>query len=141
MRITTTGLSVVVAMLLSNTAFADTLCFRLADTTSYVDFKLEIKPSCKAVKEGQSTNYSGVNGTGRGFTTGGEPTESFLIVGTCESRPNAVWLAATTMGAGAIELSMYGPSLETSVATLFFNTSSTNISGPVVPLSCSSLGL
>jgi hypothetical protein len=140
MRITTTVLSVVVVMLMSGTAFADTLCFRLAETNGYTDFKLDIKPNCKAVKEGQSTKYSAVHGTGRGHETGGGETESFLIMGTCESRPNAVWLGSVSTGAGPVELTMFGPSLETATATLYYNGSSV-AEGQVVPVSCSSLGL
>jgi hypothetical protein len=138
---TITVLSVAVVLLMSGTAFADILCFTLADTNGRIDFKLDIRPTCKAVKEGKSTKYSAVHGTGRGFDTGGGETESFLIMGTCESRPEFVSLGAKTTGAGAIELDMFGPSLDTGVATVFFITSSTMLKGPVVPVSCSSLGL
>ena len=136
MRITTIVLSVVVVWLMSGTAFADTLCFTLTETNGYTDFKLDIKPNCKAVKEGQSTKYSAVHGTGRG----GGDSESFLIMGTCESRPGAVWLGGVSTGAGPVELEIYGPSLETGDATLYYNGSAIS-SGKVVPVSCSSLGL
>ena len=140
MRITTIVLSVVVVWLMSGTAFADTLCFRLTETNGYTDFKLDIKPSCKAVKEGQETKYSAVHGTGRGYETGGGEAESFLITGTCESRPGSVWLGAVSTGAGPVELGIFGPSLETGDATLYSNGSPIS-DGPVVPVSCSSLGL
>lgn len=140
MRITSTVLSVVVVFLLSSTAFAETLCFTLGDTKGYVDFKLEVKPNCNVTGK-QSTKISSVHGTGRGYETGGGETESFLIVGTCEARPEFVNLAAMTMGAGDIELYIFGQSLQTGDATLYFGTSSTKWEGPVVPVKCSSLGL
>jgi len=140
MRITSTVLSVVVVFLLSSTAFAETLCFTLGDTKSYVDFKLEVKPNCNVTGK-QSTKISSVHGTGRGYETGGGETESFLIVGTCEARPEFVNLAAMTMGAGDIELYIFGQSLQTGDATLYFGTSSTKWEGHVVPVKCSSLGL
>lgn len=140
MRTTTIVLSVVVVWLMSGTAFADTLCFTLTETNGYTDFKLDIKPNCKAVKEGQPTKYSAVHGTGRGYETGGGEAESFLIMGTCESRPGDVWLGAVSTGAGPVELNIFGPSLATANATLYYNGSAIS-SGQVVPVSCSSLGL
>jgi len=134
MRITTTVLPVVVVFLLSSSAFAQTLCFTLADTTGYIDFKVEVKPTCKVTQPGKSVRISSVHGTARGYETGGAPTENFLFVGTCEGTENFVNLLAKAMG-DASTLEIYGPSLETGTAKY------SSLQGPVVPVSCSTLGL
>lgn len=120
---------------MSSRAFAETLCFTLADTTGYTDFKVEVKPKCTATGPGKGVRISTVHGTGRGYATGGEPIEGFLLVGTCEGTENFVNLTAKSMGAGPHTLGIFGVSLETGAAQ--YNT----LSGPVVPVSCSSLGL
>jgi len=134
MRITTTVLSVAVVLLMSSTAFADTLCFTLADTTGYIDFKLEIKPKCTMTQPGKGARLSSVHGTARGYETGGDPTESFLLVGTCEGTESFVNLAALPMGESK-SLYIYGLTLETGVASW------STLQGQVVSVSCGSLGL
>jgi type 1 fimbria pilin len=135
MRITTTVLSAAVVLLMSSTAFADTLCFTLADTTGYVDFKVEVKPKCTVTGPDKAVRLSTVHGTARGYATGGESTENFLLVGTCEGTENFVNLKALGMGAGPHTLGIFGLSLETGMAQY------DAWSGPVVPVSCSTLGL
>lgn len=134
MRITTTVLSVTVALLMSSTAFADTLCFTLADTTGYIDFKLEVKPKCTTTGANKPVRLSPVHGTARGYETGGTPTEGFLLVGTCEGTESYVNLSALPMGESR-SLNIYGLSLQTGTANWG------TLQGPVVPVSCSSLGL
>jgi hypothetical protein len=134
MRITTTVLPVVVVFLLSSSAFAQTLCFTLADTTGYIDFKVEVKPTCKVTQAGKSVRISSVHGTARGYETGGSPAENFLLVGTCEGTESFVNLIAAPLGESK-PLEIYGPSLETGTARWG------PLQGPVVPVSCSSLGL
>jgi hypothetical protein len=134
MRITTTVLSVAVVLLMSSTAFADILCFTLADTTGYIDFKVEVKPKCTTTGPNKPVRLSAVHGTARGYETGGAPTEGFLLVGTCEGTETYVNLSALPMGESK-PLEIYGPSLETGTARWG------PLQGPVVPVSCSTLGL
>jgi len=134
MRITTTVLPFAVVLLLSSSALADTLSFTLADSQVFIDFKLEIKPKWEATGPGKAVRISSVHGTARGFLIGGEPTESFLLVGTCESRESRVNLRTAPLGAST-GLSIGGPSLDTGTAK------HGPLEGPVVPVSCSSLGL
>ena len=134
MRITAIVLSVVVVLLMSSTAFAETLCFTLADSTGYIDFKLEVKPICKVTQPDKPVRISSVHGTARGYEPGGAPAENFLLVGTCEGTENFVNLIAAPLGESK-PLEIYGSSLATG------NARWGTLQGQVVPVTCSSLGL
>ncbi len=131
-----------IALFLPTTAHAgQTLCFRLADDQNpqlgYVDFKLAMQPPCKVTapdQADQAPRISSVHGISQGFDQGGQPTEGFLIAGTCEADTVGVGLVAPFLGGGSL-LVIFGPSFDTAIAQLG------PLTGPVVPAKCGDLDL
>jgi len=119
------------------TAAGQTLCFSLGEPASHVNFKLVISPRCQVAPSGQGPRISSVNGIAIGFVFN-QPTEGFLLVGTCEATENFVSLGTLPIGE-SLELSIFGPSLEAGVAQLAPAPGPVVLEGPVVPVSCGDL--